>query len=48
MIPASQEYYWTSAWQAGEREGLADLAAGRSRAFDDPLELARYLLHPED
>lgn len=48
MIPRSQLYYWTHAWQAGEVTALADLAAGRSRVFQDPRELAKYLLRPSD
>jgi hypothetical protein len=47
-IPRSQLYYWTRTWQEGEAAALADLAAGRSQVFDDPRELARYLLRPED
>jgi len=48
MIPRSQLYYWTRAWQEGEAEAVADLDAGRSRTFTDPRELARYLLRPTD
>lgn len=48
MIPRSQAYYWSRAWQAGEAEALEDLAAGRSRVFDDPRDLARYLLSADD
>lgn len=47
VIPRSQAYFWSHAWQAGETEAEADLAAGRSRVFDDPAELARYLLSAE-
>lgn len=28
-----QAWFWTSAWQAGETEASADLAAGRSTVF---------------
>lgn len=31
---ASQWWFWTSEWQAGEREVDADLAAGRFGTFD--------------
>ncbi len=48
VIPRSQVYYWSHAWQAGEAEGLADIEAGRTRVFNDPGELARYLLNPGD
>jgi hypothetical protein len=47
-IPADQLYFWTRAWQEGEAAALADLEAGRSRVFNDPGELARYLLRPAD
>jgi hypothetical protein len=33
-IDPDQAWYWTHAWQAGEREADADLAAGRVRRFD--------------
>ena len=46
VIPRSQLYYWSHAWQAGEAAALADLAGGRSRVFHDPRELAKYLLRP--
>ncbi len=29
LIDSSQAYFWTDAWQAGEREASEDLAAGR-------------------
>jgi hypothetical protein len=29
-----QAWFWTPAWQAGEREAEADLVAGRYQAFD--------------
>jgi predicted transcriptional regulator len=29
-----QEWFWTEAWQAAEREVEADLAAGRYETFD--------------
>jgi antitoxin PrlF len=34
VIDATQAWYWTPAWQAGEREAAEDLAAGRSRVFE--------------
>ena len=34
VIDATQAWYWTPAWQAGEREAADDLAAGRSRVFE--------------
>ncbi len=33
-IDPAQAWFWAHAWQAGEREADADLAAGRMRRFD--------------
>ena len=33
LIDASQAWFWTPEWQAGEREADADLAAGRGETF---------------
>jgi hypothetical protein len=33
-IENDQSWYWTEAWQAGERAAEADLAAGRYQDFD--------------
>jgi len=44
FIPADQEYYWSSEWQASERRALDDIAAGRTRMFADPTSAVRYLL----
>jgi antitoxin PrlF len=34
VIDATQAWFWSHAWQAGEREAADDLAAGRSRVFE--------------
>lgn len=34
VIDASQAWFWTPAWQEGEREADADRAAGRIEAFE--------------
>jgi AbrB family looped-hinge helix DNA binding protein len=34
VIDATQSWFWTPGWQAGEREADADLAAGRQETFD--------------
>ena len=34
VIDATQAWFWTPEWQAGEREADADLAAGRSETFE--------------
>ncbi len=46
-IPASQLYYWTGAWQRGEREALEAIERGDSREFDNPRDAIRWLLSPE-
>jgi AbrB family looped-hinge helix DNA binding protein len=43
LIEASQAWFWTDAWQAGEREASADIAAGRLTRFDSDDELLRSL-----
>jgi antitoxin MazE len=35
LIDKSQAYFWTSDWQAAEREADEDIAAGRIYKFDD-------------
>ena len=35
LIDKSQAYYWTAAWQAGEKEADDDIAAGRMHVFED-------------
>lgn len=34
VIDATQAWFWTPEWQAGEQEADADLAAGRFETFD--------------
>lgn len=34
-IPAEQAWFWTDAWQAGERAASEQLAAGEGTVFDD-------------
>ena len=34
LVDKSQAYFWTEAWQAGERQADADIAAGRVKSFD--------------
>ena len=43
-IPASQLYYWTQAWQAGEREADQDREKGDIVRFADPDDAIRWLL----
>ena len=44
VIPADELYFWTEDWQASEMRAEADFAAGRSREFDNFMDLARDLL----
>ena len=47
-IPKSQAYYWKHAWQAGEQETLAELAAGRGVEFGSARDAIRWLLSEDD
>ena len=47
-VAPDQAWYWTTAWQAGEREAAADLEAGRVQQFDSGeafLEALRGIAH---
>lgn len=51
MIDASQAWFWTPEWQAGEREAEADLAAGRFDRYESDeefLEALRSRMNPRD
>ncbi|HMT21918.1 MAG TPA: AbrB/MazE/SpoVT family DNA-binding domain-containing protein [Promineifilum sp.] len=39
VIDKSQAYFWTNAWQQGEREAQADIDTGQTRSFDSIDEL---------
>lgn len=43
LIDASQRWFWSERWQRVEREADADIAAGRSRIFDDAEHLLAAL-----
>jgi AbrB family looped-hinge helix DNA binding protein len=43
VIDATQAWFWTPAWQAGEREAADDLEAGRSTVFDSSDEFLASL-----
>jgi AbrB family looped-hinge helix DNA binding protein len=43
LIDATQAWFWTLSWQAGEREAEEDLAAGRSESFGSDEEFLRAL-----
>ena len=44
---ASQAWYWTEEWQAGESEAALDIAAGRVKHFNSVEELIANLNSPE-
>ena len=43
LIRKGQEWFWTDAWQAAEREADADLRAGRVHRFKSADEAIAYL-----
>src|SRR5688500_10920228 len=43
IVDATQTWFWTPEWQAGEREAEDDLAGGRMETFRSGDELGRAL-----
>ncbi|MHB8460586.1 MAG: AbrB/MazE/SpoVT family DNA-binding domain-containing protein [Candidatus Limnocylindrales bacterium] len=43
LIEASQAWFWTDAWQAGEREASADIDVGSVTRYESGDELLRSL-----
>ena len=43
LIDPSQAYFWTKAWQAGERAAQEDIQKGRVKRFASVKELMRDL-----
>lgn len=43
VIDATQAWFWTPEWQAGEREADADIAAGRVERFESDEEFLAAL-----
>lgn len=43
LASSTQAYYWTRAWQSGERETLAALGAGEGIEFDSADALVQWL-----
>jgi AbrB family looped-hinge helix DNA binding protein len=43
LIDASQAYFWTEEWQAGEREASAEIAKGQTKRFRSAEALIRDL-----
>lgn len=48
LIPSDQVYYWTSAWQAGERETREDMAVGDTVKFTDARSAIAWLFSSDD
>jgi hypothetical protein len=48
VMPASQTYYWSAAWQRAEAESLADYSTGAFIQADDPEDVIRWLDESED
>lgn len=46
-IDKGQAYYWTYAWQRGEQEARAELAAGLGRTFETARDAIQWLLSEE-
>ena len=49
FVARNELFFWSAAWQAGEREAAAEREAGRSIVFDgdDPEDIIRWL-HADD
>jgi AbrB family looped-hinge helix DNA binding protein len=43
LVDKSQAYFWSDAWQTGEREASQDISEGRVTRFGDVEELIRTL-----
>jgi antitoxin PrlF len=42
-IPTSQAWFWTEAWQAGEREASAQLAGSEGQTFETPEDFLKSM-----
>jgi antitoxin PrlF len=43
VIDSTQAWFWTPAWQAGEREASEDIARGRTHIYRDGEDFVRSL-----
>ncbi len=43
LVDASQAYFWTEAWQRGERKADEDIKVGRVKRFKSAKEAVEYL-----
>jgi len=48
VVPPSQTYFWTPAWQSQEAEATADLAAGNFREFSSPEDVVAWLFDSQE
>jgi len=48
FLPRDELFFWTHGWQEGERESAVEREAGNLRTFEDPKDLFRWLLSPDD
>lgn len=48
FVPKDELFFWTRAWQEGEKESAAERGAGNLRTFDNPDDLFKWLLSDED
>jgi hypothetical protein len=42
-VPYDELFFWTRAWQEGERESAAEREAGNLHTFDIPRDLVNWL-----
>lgn len=48
VVPASQLYFWSRRWQAGERDAERDRRSGDVRTFASSKDVISWLLSPDD
>jgi hypothetical protein len=48
FIDRGQAYYWTYAWQIGERESRSELAGGLGKTFENAEDAIRWLLSGDE
>lgn len=48
IVPSSQDYYWSRAWQQGEQESVRELEAGEALTFPDMDAALAYLMSDDE
>ncbi len=48
FVSRDEFFYWTAAWQTGERESAAEFRAGQGRRFTSRADLLGWLQAPGD